>query len=258
MKARGQVRERFTLIELLVVIAIIAILASMLLPVLTNARELARRSVCANNLKQIGIGFHLYADDNDDWFPILGNGSQGFPVFLQQTVSGVLSKGTVKEMFDDYIKDHSAINCPSYEGRYRTDRPGSTVWPDKWSYFHINPNKYGWKGEKWLISNVSEYGPRALGGKRQKWQNRLTVSDIYCTSDTGGGGTPGTHYPYQRSNGQYEVAHMRLLGGHGLYADQHVQWYSHPEPPQTGNWECAYLYNCSPQKFSICPPRIAE
>ena len=66
-------RTGFTLIELLVVIAIIAILAAILFPVFTAAREKARQTACFNNLKQIGVGLDLYMQDNDDRYPH-GNG----------------------------------------------------------------------------------------------------------------------------------------------------------------------------------------
>lgn len=79
MRTRSAQNHRpnsFTLIELLVVVAIISILAALLLPALREARESAKRSLCMNNLKQLGVYCHLYAQDNNGGLPAPGNITQ--------------------------------------------------------------------------------------------------------------------------------------------------------------------------------------
>ena len=102
-------RRGFTLIELLVVIAIIAILAAILFPVFARAREKARQTSCLSNIKQIGLGELMYAQDNDEKFnprQVCNSGLTGCFIRGEATGSGYAPLAP-------YMKNIQVWTCPS-------------------------------------------------------------------------------------------------------------------------------------------------
>ena len=132
-------RNGFTLIELLVVIAIIAILAAMMLPVLSAAREKARTSVCMGNLKPLGLAVKMYADDYG-CTPYTAN--MGYR--LRQSATDIRGLGV---LVPNYIPVGAldVFNCPSNK---------IALYPTVWR----NP-RYYWEVDKILDMRYAMRGP---------------------------------------------------------------------------------------------------
>lgn len=122
--ARDRVHAAFTLIELLVVIAIIVLLAAILLPVLSKAKESSRSAACLSNLRQIGIALQLYAQDNHNRLPIIDNlGATNDPAVTNLALPNLV--------LSNYVGAPRIFRCPS-DQQTIFENTGSSFW---WNTF---------------------------------------------------------------------------------------------------------------------------
>ena len=221
MKATKK-RQGFTLIELLVVIAIIAILAAILFPVFAKARGKARQASCLSNLKQIGLAFHSYATDHDDFLPFQGPSEFNWTYSWQSHAWYQMALAISVRAMNPYINNYQIWFCSedplnAAVGSAPTGytRPRTTTWgtneaavageigysfATQWDTVRSNaPNYYD-------PICPDPYSPLDIMGKKASEQNLMSDNGLPVSSS-------GTHHP----------AHTD--GGNILFLDGHVKYY---------------------------------
>jgi prepilin-type N-terminal cleavage/methylation domain-containing protein/prepilin-type processing-associated H-X9-DG protein len=202
-------RKGFTLIELLVVIAIIAILAAILFPVFARAREKARQTSCLSNLKQIGLGVMMYAQDYDEKY--------NFAYTINPTV-------TWPNLLMPYIKNADLFTCPSdndpwsigggiylsYIPNYRIHPPGDTS--------PLTPTKMAQLTRPAETIDIAENADGSTGNRQPDCQYAWGTNGSSASS----GYNPWARVSLERHNG----------GSNYAFADGHAKWLSRNEGMQ--------------------------
>ncbi len=229
-------RRGFTLIELLVVIAIIAILAAILFPVFAQAREKARQSACASNVRQIGIAFMAYAQDYDETLPL---GNYPNPVTTDNIGWQYQIDPYIKANFPDQVgtaagKSLSIYVCPDFVSTSADSRPSSS--------YHTNRAYFGTL--ETLVALQYRIPAATLAQVKSPAQDIFLVegadppgTGAQCTW-TEGADDPATYATYgnrmKECINRYLVGRQRhSAGSNYLLGDGHVKWFKAPSPGYT-------------------------
>ncbi len=204
---RTQKNSAFTLIELLVVIAIIAILAAILFPVFAQAREKARQTSCASNLKQVSLGAIQYVQDYDETWPITVPGNAtALRAVGDPTTFGPITRSFYHNAIQPYVKSFGVLGCPSGEERTFADPPPAyangvrvtymlngylNAWPDGGTVASSNTIMFTEMGKQaWVGTGIEFPSPDSANMAKataagQTWTFKIDQAEQWCVGIAG-------------------------------------------------------------------------
>jgi prepilin-type N-terminal cleavage/methylation domain-containing protein len=230
-RRRSRAVAAFTLIELLVVIAIIAILAALLLPALSRAKDRARRIACVSNLRQLGLGSMLYAQDNRGHL----TGPSWQAGYVPVNIPGSDRSDADDDanwLYPTYIPSFGSYVCPSTQNSIRPDtgtKPGTSQTyvadlcnnaPNRKTYgtsYEIFGVFDGTGGPKKTESTVNSYAIRNYQAALGACPGASQVLLMTDADDTGNGGSSNNNWPDPEDNHGAAGTVVNFCDGHAEF-----------------------------------------
>ncbi len=196
---KSEMSPGFTLIELLVVIAIIGILAAMLLPALAKAKQRALAAQCLSNLRQIGLGMNMYADESKGLFPESGG------LILWDQIDPQTQKHGWMQQIVSFTQNTNVYNCPSIKGGFTYFNGARAAYIATTNFAPVDTKQILFPAAYVLSGDTVWTGDGIVDSDKDDYSNNCVGGDTNGVPSCG-----------------WQVHNM---GQNILFSDYHVKWY---------------------------------